>query len=369
LPAGLSLSTTNGIITGTPTATTATSTYTITATNGGGSTTFDLVLAVVTPAVPEAVCGNSLVETGETCDDGNLVSGDGCSSTCQIELPVIVSVASSGGGGFSGKITSVNVPPLISIEKLPNPLALPAGPGPVTYTYTVLNIGTSALHNVVVTDNQCAPVNFISGDSKGSGYLEVGETWIYSCRTTVNKTTTNTATATGYSGGLVATDTAQATVVVGAPLVPPLIHILKIPDPLVLPAGGGLVTYHYIVTNLSSVPLNQVTLADNQCSTLSAHSGDKNNNNLLDSNEIWIYTCQAKISSTRASEVTASGSANGLTAIDQAQATVVVAAPAIVPKLPDTGIVPVNNFSWPIFIAVAGAMAFLLYILSAPNNH
>jgi fibro-slime domain-containing protein len=31
------------------------------------------------------VCGNGKVEAGETCDDGNTVSGDGCSSTCQIE--------------------------------------------------------------------------------------------------------------------------------------------------------------------------------------------------------------------------------------------------------------------------------------------
>ena len=29
-----------------------------------------------------AVCGDGIVETGETCDDGNTVSGDGCSSTC-----------------------------------------------------------------------------------------------------------------------------------------------------------------------------------------------------------------------------------------------------------------------------------------------
>jgi fibro-slime domain-containing protein len=34
---------------------------------------------------PPAVCGNAIVEIGETCDDGNTVSGDGCSSTCQIE--------------------------------------------------------------------------------------------------------------------------------------------------------------------------------------------------------------------------------------------------------------------------------------------
>jgi len=30
-------------------------------------------------------CGNNKVDAGETCDDGNKVSGDGCSSTCQTE--------------------------------------------------------------------------------------------------------------------------------------------------------------------------------------------------------------------------------------------------------------------------------------------
>ncbi|GAB4285032.1 MAG: hypothetical protein Kow0081_2560 [Candidatus Dojkabacteria bacterium] len=34
-----------------------------------------------------AVCGNSKVEEriGETCDDGNSVSGDGCSEVCRSE--------------------------------------------------------------------------------------------------------------------------------------------------------------------------------------------------------------------------------------------------------------------------------------------
>ncbi len=31
------------------------------------------------------VCGNSIIESPETCDDGNTENGDGCSSTCQIE--------------------------------------------------------------------------------------------------------------------------------------------------------------------------------------------------------------------------------------------------------------------------------------------
>jgi cysteine-rich repeat protein len=32
------------------------------------------------------VCGNGVVEAGEQCDDGNTNNGDGCSSTCQIEV-------------------------------------------------------------------------------------------------------------------------------------------------------------------------------------------------------------------------------------------------------------------------------------------
>ncbi len=31
------------------------------------------------------ICGNGVIETGETCDDGNTVGGDGCSASCQQE--------------------------------------------------------------------------------------------------------------------------------------------------------------------------------------------------------------------------------------------------------------------------------------------
>lgn len=34
----------------------------------------------------DPVCGNSILETGEECDDGNTTSGDDCSATCLLEL-------------------------------------------------------------------------------------------------------------------------------------------------------------------------------------------------------------------------------------------------------------------------------------------
>lgn len=38
------------------------------------------------PVPTQPVCGNNIVETGEQCDDGNLISQDGCSSTCVSEF-------------------------------------------------------------------------------------------------------------------------------------------------------------------------------------------------------------------------------------------------------------------------------------------
>src|SRR5262245_37810509 len=46
---------------------------------------------------PPPVCGNGLLEPPETCDDGNLIDGDCCSSLCQLEpnLPPDCSPASA----------------------------------------------------------------------------------------------------------------------------------------------------------------------------------------------------------------------------------------------------------------------------------
>jgi cysteine-rich repeat protein len=50
--------------------------------NSGNPTVFSYTLNV---QISFTVCGNGTKEPGEQCDDGNVVNGDGCDSTCKIE--------------------------------------------------------------------------------------------------------------------------------------------------------------------------------------------------------------------------------------------------------------------------------------------
>jgi cysteine-rich repeat protein len=38
-----------------------------------------------TEPLPLIVCGDGVLDAGESCDDGNTVGGDGCSATCETE--------------------------------------------------------------------------------------------------------------------------------------------------------------------------------------------------------------------------------------------------------------------------------------------
>jgi uncharacterized repeat protein (TIGR01451 family) len=266
-------------------------------------------------------------------------AGTGGSVPCAATVTPTPAPVSAGGNGNNYLAL---LPPLINVTKIPNPLALPSGPGSVTYIYTVKNVGTVPMTGVTVVDNKCSPMNFVSGDTNGNSQLDTNETWIYHCTTTLSQTTTNTVTATGNANGFTAIDTADATVVVGAPVVPPLIHLVKTPDTFILPAGGGAVTYTYAVTNPGTVPLSNVTVTDDKCSSVNFISGDTNKNSLLDSNETWTFACKSNLVQTTTNTGTAEGSANGLTVYDFSPATVVVAPPGVVisPKLPNTGLPP-----------------------------
>jgi len=251
------------------------------------------------------------------------------------------------------------VPPLIDVIKVPSPLALPAGPGSVTYTYSLKNIGTVPVTDITMVGDTCSPIILVSGDTNSDAKLDINETWTYRCSTTLAATHTNTVTTTGWANGISAVDIASATVVVGLPIVPPLIHVAKVPSPLTLLAGGGMVTYTKRVTNPGTVALSNVQVTDDKCSPVHYISGDTNGDSKLDVSENWTYTCQVNLIKTTTNTATASGEANGLTARDLAIATVVVAAPS----LPNTGFLPaVKNIPWNIVLPV-GLFAVIAILL------
>lgn len=288
------------------------------------------------------------------CDSGGNVTISGLVNlTCTI---INTDIPPSAGGGFVTRIV-----PLIGILKVPAPLALPGGPGPVAYGYTVWNVGgQQALTDVTVTDDMCGSPVLLSGDLNNNSKLDPIESWKYSCTTTLGATTTNTAVATGYSDDPyheAAIATAVATVVVGAPVPPPLINIVKVPSRLTpLPFGGGDVTYTYTVTNPGVVAMHDVVVTDDKCDQVSRVYGDTNGDNLLDPGEAWTYSCQEHISFSTRNVAMAQGSANGFTTLGYAFAEVFVSAP--VPTLPNTGSSPEGTAARDI----AGLAAILLVV-------
>ncbi len=144
-----------------------------------------------------------------------------------VNVEVIAVPTSSGGGG--GIITKLI--PSISINKIPNPLALPFGPDSVTYDYTVWNTGGQQyLVDVVASDDKCSPLVLYAGDVNVNTRLDLGENWKYACTTTLSITTTNIATAVGYGDNNErVTANATATVIVSQPV------ISQIDTPIIFP--------------------------------------------------------------------------------------------------------------------------------------
>ncbi|MEX2017221.1 MAG: DUF4215 domain-containing protein, partial [Candidatus Pacearchaeota archaeon] len=81
--------------------------------NSGGSGNIALtpggnIEGFFTGSAVAAICGDGVIDTGvgEQCDDGNVVSGDGCSSTCQTEA---APPSEDGGGGDGGDVSGANI--------------------------------------------------------------------------------------------------------------------------------------------------------------------------------------------------------------------------------------------------------------------
>jgi len=338
--------------------------------NGGAKTVADFPLFVNgTPVISgETNRFNASAQMYHVTETGSAGYASSFSGDCNASGDVLINredtkVCIITNNDIGAPIVTHPVPPLIDVVKVPSPLALPNGPGAVTYTYTLKNIGTVPVTNITMVGDTCSPIVLASGDTNGDAILQVNEIWVYRCSTTLAETHTNTVTATGWANGISTTDIASATVVVGEPIIPPLIHVTKVPDPLAFLAGGGLVTYTEKITNPGTVALSSVALTDDKCAPVKFVSGDTNGDSLLDPAETWVYTCTTKLTQTTTNTATASGMANGMTVRDFAIATVVVASRAV-PALPKTGFDPsANGLSFIAFAAALAAVSLLFYAI------
>ena len=143
LPAGLSLSTSTGAISGTPTAVSAQASYTVTATNVTGSTTA-AVQITVNPAPPTNLAypqTTITAMTGQTiATDTPTVTGTVASYSVSPSLPAGLSLSTS-TGAISGTPTAVSAQ--------------------ATYTVTATNVSGSTTAAVQITVNLAPPTNLV----------------------------------------------------------------------------------------------------------------------------------------------------------------------------------------------------------------
>ena len=101
---------------------------------GGGSTGDD--------GSNSPTCGNGVVDTGETCDDGNTASGDGCSSTCQTETSAVPAIV----GSMNPVVVELTNPNVATL----NLTAQGGFTGTANITYTLLDASNAPITTATI---------------------------------------------------------------------------------------------------------------------------------------------------------------------------------------------------------------------------
>jgi len=150
LPIGLSLNTSTGVISGTPTSIASLATYTVTAQNTGGNTTFGLAITVneVSPSALSYTSPNVYTKNTIITSLTPTVTGQGITYSVSPTLPTGLSLNTSTGviTGTPTEVTSL-----------------------ATYTVTATNTGGSTTYGVVMTVNDDTTRN--NNNSSGGSYI------------------------------------------------------------------------------------------------------------------------------------------------------------------------------------------------------
>jgi uncharacterized repeat protein (TIGR01451 family) len=209
-------------------------TYTVVITNNGQvpltiTAMSDSLYAGLISACPQAV--GSLLAAGASFTCTYTVSADG-------DAHNVAAVSAVDGLGRSvtasdGTYLDV-IHPLISIRKTANPTEVSVS-GPVTYTYVITNIGDTALHGIVITDDVIGAIGTVASLAPGASATL---TKTVDVNVLTPPTNIGTVVGTDVLGGIVkATDKATITLVLGVELVQPQ---AQAPAPTLTPAVAPL---------------------------------------------------------------------------------------------------------------------------------
>ena len=273
--------------------------YTFTITNTGNMTLTGV-------SVSDPMCAAAPVrQSGDTNNDNKLQTTETWVYTCS---HTVTQAELNAGGNLTNTVTvgsdqtgpdtdTLNLPviqaPSLNVTKSSTTTSITSAGQVVPYTFTVTNTGNVTLTGVTVADPMCsaAPVRQ-SGDTNNDDQLQTTETWAYTCTHTVNQTEfdadgnlSNTVTADSNQTGP-DTDTLNIPVAQA-----PGINIAKTPASQIV-ASGGTASFTLTVTNTGTVTLTGVNVTDAQCTTGPTRtSGDTNNDNQLQTTEVWTYSC------------------------------------------------------------------------------
>lgn len=214
-------------------------------------------------------------------------------------------------------------------------------------TQTTTNIATASgkYGNATVTDTDsrtvtvdqpgnlvCAPSSQTKQVNQTVSVSATGGTGTYSWSapgaTTSSGSGTNFSTTYTTTGGKTITLTSgnqTATCGVAVTAIPaPAIEVVKNASVTSLPPNGGDVAYTYSVRNTGNVSLMSIQLTDNKCSPVTRTTGDTNNNNILETSEIWSYTCSSHLTSTTTNTATVTATDGSTNVSDTDSKTVTV---------------------------------------------
>lgn len=243
----------------------------------------DQIGLISLPEIKTIEPGKSVTLTGKKtyADDGTYVNIVNVKGTYDNGKPITAEATAS--------VTVTDTKPIISVTKTASPTSMTVPGGEFTYKFEVENVGTVSVTLTRVYDNVFGEIELPE-----DRYLLPGEKsaeMVVTATHTAAGTYHNTVTATAVDDDEnPATSTDDASATVTEEFIPLYeLAITKDADVEEYDEVNDVINYTINVSNKGNSALTQVTVTDPMLGTLTGPTGDDNENEALDTDEVWVY--------------------------------------------------------------------------------